>query len=228
MKTQLTLGDLITPARVRRAGDSELPILSMTMRGGLVDQSKKFKKRIASADTAPYKRVLREQLVVGFPIDEGVLSFQSLYDEAIVSPAYDVWDLCKPNIVDWRYLERLLRSPRALAFYKAKLQGTTARRRTLPDEVFLALPLELPEVELQHRALEMFEKADSLHRRRQEAIRLANDFLRSESPRVLRRLQPLRRWSHEKVNQVFTGSARTRCTHGARAPWRIPIPVGGH
>jgi hypothetical protein len=41
------------------------------------------------------------------------------------------------------------------------------------------------------------------------------------SPWVLKRLQPLKRWSHEKVKQVFTLSARTRCTHGARTPWRI-------
>ncbi len=36
-----------------------------------------------------------------------------------------------------------------------------------------------------------------------------------ESPRVLRRLQPLRRWIHEKVNKVFPGSPRTCCSHGA-------------
>ena len=36
-----------------------------------------------------------------------------------------------------------------------------------------------------------------------------------ESPRALTRLQPLRRWSHEQVKQVFPRSARTRCAHGA-------------
>jgi type I restriction enzyme S subunit len=50
----------------------------MTMHEGLVDQASKFKKRVASADTAAYKLVRRNQLVVGFPIDEGVLSFQDL------------------------------------------------------------------------------------------------------------------------------------------------------
>ena len=37
-----------------------------------------------------------------------------------------------------------------------------------------------------------------------------------ESPRVLRRLQPLRRWSHEQeIKSFFPRSARTRCAHGA-------------
>ncbi|MGE3296065.1 MAG: hypothetical protein AB7I68_01815, partial [Porticoccaceae bacterium] len=42
---------------------------------------------------------------------------------------------------------------------------------------------------------------------------------RAEPPRVLRRLQPLREWSHEQVNvkSVFPGSPRARGSHGAGA-----------
>jgi type I restriction enzyme S subunit len=173
------LGDLIAPAKVRRAGHEDLPILSMTMRGGLVDQADKFKKRIASTDTSPYKRVLRDQLVVGFPIDEGVLSFQTLYDEAIVSPAYDVWDIRQPMHVVPSFLARVLRSPRALAFYRSKLQSTTARRRTIPDDLFLSLPIALPDVSVQVKVTTVLDKVDSFRRKRQEAIRLADEFLRA-------------------------------------------------
>lgn len=173
------LGDLIAPAPLRRAGSDELPILSMTMHDGLVDQAEKFKKRVASADTSPYKRVLYGQLVVGFPIDEGVLSFQTLYEEAIVSPAYDVWNVLNPDVVCTDYLERFLRSFKALQFYKAKLRGTTARRRTLPDDIFLQLEVPLPAIEEQKRIVAILSKADSLRRKRQQAIRLADDFLRA-------------------------------------------------
>ena len=49
----------------------------------------------------------------------------------------------------------------------------------------------------------------------------------SESPRVLRRLQTLRRWSHEQeIESFFTRNARTRCAHGAGASWRVPLFVG--
>jgi len=179
MTRQVVLGDLIALAKMRRAGNEDLPILSMTMHGGLIDQADKFKKRIASADTSPYKRVSRDQLVVGFPIDEGVLSFQTLYDEAIVSPAYDVWDLRQPGLVASHFLERVLRSPRALAFYRSKLQGTTARRRTIPDDLFLSLPISLPDISVQVEVIAILAKADSIQRKRQQAIRLADEFLRS-------------------------------------------------
>lgn len=173
------LGDLIAPAPLRRAGTEELPILSMTMHEGLVDQAEKFKKRVASADTSPYKRVLYGQLVVGFPIDEGVLSFQTMYEEAIVSPAYDIWNVLNPDAVCTDYLERFLRSGKSLQFYKAKLRGTTARRRTLPDDIFLQLEVPLPSIIEQKRIVAILEKADSLRRKRQQAIRLADDFLRA-------------------------------------------------
>lgn len=161
---------LIEPAITERAGDKELPVLSMTMHNGLVDQAMKFKKRVASADTSYYKVVRRNQLVVGFPIDEGVLSFQDLYDEAIVSPAYDVWDLRDFKIVEPTYLERFLRSPRALAFYRAKLRGTTARRRTIPNDIFLNLQVPLPPIPEQRRIVEILDKADALRAKRRAAI----------------------------------------------------------
>ena len=81
----IDLSELITPAKKNKAGQrSHLPILSMTMKNGLVDQATKFSKRIASVDVSPYNAVKRGQLVVGFPIDEAVLSIQDKYELAIV------------------------------------------------------------------------------------------------------------------------------------------------
>ncbi|MEV6806452.1 restriction endonuclease subunit S [Streptomyces sp. NPDC051132] len=177
--TDALLGDIIKPATLRRAGTEELPILSMTMRDGLVDQADKFKKRVASADTSAYRVVDRGQLVVGFPIDEGVLSFQRLYDSAIVSPAYDIWELVDPNLVSRGYLEYYLRSPRALRYYRAKLQGSTARRRSLPRDIFLALPVPMPPLGEQKRIAAVLDQVDTLRAKRREAISLLGNLAQS-------------------------------------------------
>lgn len=137
------------------------------MHRGLVDQADKFKKDVASRDKSQYKVITREQLVVGFPIDEGVLAFQQAYDEAIVSPAYGIWDLTESELCP-NYLQKFLRSPSALAYYKAKLQGTTARRRSLPNPVFLELEVPLPPLPEQRRIAAILDHADALRVKRHE------------------------------------------------------------
>ncbi|MDH1767222.1 DUF1153 domain-containing protein [Comamonas aquatica] len=52
--------------------------------------------------------------------------------------------------------------------------------------------------------------------------------MENESPRVLRRLQHLRRWSYDQVKQVLARGARACRTHGAGAPSRLPFAVGSH
>jgi type I restriction enzyme S subunit len=151
----------------------------MTMHGGLVDQHSKFKKRVASHDTRDYKVVRRNQIVVGFPIDEGVISIQKLYDAAIVSPAYDVWDLRDSHEIVPEYLERYLRSPIALTYYRTKLRGTTARRRTIPDEVFLELLVPLPRPVEQRRIADILDKADALRAKRRAALAKLDAFAES-------------------------------------------------
>lgn len=167
------LGEVIKPAKTILAGNKEYPLLSMTMREGLVPPEQKFKKRVASEDTSGYKVVKEGQLVVGFPIDEGVLSFQNTYNEAIVSPAYGVWDI-KIDNVDSRYLEMYLKSPSSISYYIGKLRSTTARRRSLDRDSFLNLPVPLPPLEEQERIAGILDQADALRRLRARALEKLN------------------------------------------------------
>ena len=89
----MKLGDVIKKAKSARCGSDSYPILSITMRDGIVEQASRFKKSIASRDTGNYKVVEPGQLVVGFPIDEGVIYVQNFNYPGIMSPAYDVWDI---------------------------------------------------------------------------------------------------------------------------------------
>lgn len=193
------LAELIKPAPPIRVGQAEYPILSMTMRDGLVDQGNKFKKRVAGADLSAYKVVSAGQLVVGFPIDEGVLSFQRLYPKAIVSPAYSVWDVADPDAVDPTYLENFLRSPIALRYYVSKMRGTTARRRNLPTDLFLELGVPLPDVGKQGHIVHVLDRVDELRAKRREALDLLDELEQQIFLRLFGKAAGGNRWDRVSV-----------------------------
>lgn len=144
-------GDIISPAKnLRNSDGAVLPVLSITMHGGIVKQNERFKKVIASRDTANYKVVKRGQLVIAFPIDEGLIYTQEVADKGIMSPAYNVYDIDCTNI-NRHFLVTFLHSPFAMKYYKDKLRGTTQRRRMLPKEDLYALSIPLPPLPVQEQ-----------------------------------------------------------------------------
>jgi len=148
---RICIGEILEPSGGNKVGSKKLPVMSITMKDGLIDQSLKFKKRIASEDTSTYKVVYKDELVVGFPIDEAVLGFQSTYDAAAVSPAYGIWrikDSVRAN-VDVQFLELVLRSKSAIKIYKSKMQGAVSRRRSIPATVFKDIEIPFPSLEKQ-------------------------------------------------------------------------------
>lgn len=173
-----TLGNLIAPAKVIRCGKGSFPVLSMTMHDGIVLQSERFKKSLASIDQSDYKVVKRGQLVVGFPIDEGVLYVQKAADEGIMSPAYNVWDIDTEK-VDADFLELCLHSPQSMQYYKDKLRGTTARRRSIPTADLLALKIRLPDMQTQREAVAIMRKAEAVIAARQEQMNYFEQLVKS-------------------------------------------------
>lgn len=147
------LGGLISRAKIERCGERSLPVLSMTMHDGITRQSDRFKKVVASRNTSSYKVVQPGQLVVGFPIDEGVIYVQDFDEPGIMSPAYNVWNIDSAKVLPG-YLNAALHSPQSMSYYRAKLRGTTARRRTITDANLLALRIPLPDINEQHQIVE--------------------------------------------------------------------------
>ena len=178
MERTVELGTLITPAKTVRCGDGDYPVLSMTMHNGLVFQDEKFKKVIASKDTSDYKVVYRNQLVISFPIDEGVLAAQRITDAGIVSPAYGIWDIDQAKILP-EFLEYALRCNRAIQYYKAKLRGSTARRRSLPTPTLLTFSVPLPGLERQLEILDRIHKAKRLVTLREQELQALDDLIKA-------------------------------------------------
>ncbi|MBT4713967.1 MAG: hypothetical protein HOB84_04270 [Candidatus Marinimicrobia bacterium] len=179
MNIFVPFGEIFEIAPRELAGRQDLPVMSITMRDGLIDQNKKFKKRIASNDISPYKVVRKGNLVVGFPINEGVLGFQHSYDRAAVSPAYDIWQVTGIHPVDIKYFERILRAPMARAIYAAKMRGTTSRRRTIPKDIFRQITFHLPPLSEQKHIAVILDAADALRQKDKALIAKYDELLKS-------------------------------------------------
>ncbi len=173
------LGEIVVQSGRHRAGDQDLPVLSITMKHGLVDQAEKFKKRVASSDTSNYHIAYKNELVVGFPIDEGVLGFQTKYPAGIVSPAYDIWKLRNEADCHIPYLERYLRSSYARSQYASRMQGAVARRRSLTKGDFLNLEVPFPPLDDQIRIAHLLGKVEGLIAQRKQHLQQLDDLLKS-------------------------------------------------
>lgn len=173
------LGEILEQSGRDRAGDQDLPILSITMKHGLVDQADKFKKRVASSDTSNYRVAYKKELVVGFPIDEGVLGFQTKYPAGIVSPAYDIWKLRSEVDSHIPYLERYLRSAQARGSYASRMQGAVARRRSLTKTDFLNLEVPFPPLNDQIRIAHLLSKVEGLIAQRKQHLQQLDELLKS-------------------------------------------------
>lgn len=174
-----TLSEILDQSGRHRAGNQDLPVLSITMKHGLVDQADKFKKRVASSDTSSYRIAYKNELVVGFPIDEGVLGFQTKYPAGIVSPAYDIWRLKSNADCHIPYLERYLRSPQARSLYASRMQGAVARRRSLTKTDFLNLEVPFPPLDDQIRIAHLLGKVEGLIAQRKQHLKQLDDLLKS-------------------------------------------------
>ena len=155
-----TLGDFIERVVPKRCGEKEIPVLSVTKERGMVFQDDRFDATVVSRDKSNYIIVPRGFLVQGIHIDESNFGIQNLIDEGIVSPAYKLWKF-KSNDVVPELIEYYLRSEMAIKYFKRHFLGATVPRRQVIKKVdFLAMPLNLPNIETQKRYFSIYQQAD--------------------------------------------------------------------
>lgn len=121
-----------------------LPVLSCTKYAGLVDSLKYFKKQVFSENSATYKIVERGQFVYATNhIEEGSIGYQDLYDAALVSPMYTVFE---PNaeVIDHQFLYMLLKTEAMRRVFEATTHSSVDRRGSLRWPEFAKLKISIP------------------------------------------------------------------------------------
>ena len=153
------LVDFVSRYKAEKANDTEYPILSITKEFGIVLQSDKFKKRIASDDTSTYKIVPKGKLVQGIHIDERNFAIQNIVDFGIVSPAYKIWNVDESKC-NSEVLAYALRSDYVMKYIKSKFTGSVKRRENINYEDFMKTPINLPDLETQNEFYKKMQQID--------------------------------------------------------------------
>jgi type I restriction enzyme S subunit len=145
------LSDLLIEEDVRAGKEDResFEVLSLTKRFGLVPQSERFNKRVATEDTSNYK-VVRQGWIAYNPyvIWEGAIHALRRAIPGVVSPAYLVW---RRREDDYGYLDYVLRSPALIRTYESLSAGAVNRRRSISKSDFLGIEVRCPPLPEQRR-----------------------------------------------------------------------------
>jgi type I restriction enzyme S subunit len=196
--------------------ERDLEVLSLTKRWGLLPQSERFDKRVATDDIAAYK-VVRTGWIVYNPyvIWEGAVHALRRAEPGVVSPVYPVWER---KADDGGFLDLLLRTPELIQEYERFAAGAVNRRRSIRKSDFLSIRVPCPPLHEQRRiarvlwmvqrAIERQERLVAFTAELKEAIihKLFTEGIRGE-PQKQTEIGPVpQSWKVEQLRAVLSRS----------------------
>jgi type I restriction enzyme S subunit len=158
---QKTLGDYFRYFSNRNGDEHDLPVLSCSKVHGIIRQSDKFDRRVASKDTSNYKIVERGDLVYDpMLLWDASIGFVDCVDRGLVSPAYYTFAFDEER-GHRDFFRHLLATHWVEHQYEAISQGTNTRRRKAPRAAFLGIEVDVPSLPEQKKIAEVMRTAET-------------------------------------------------------------------
>lgn len=155
----LPIGDIAEQVSGKNRDGSELPVLSCTKHHGLVDSLKYFGKQVFSKDLSTYKIVRRNQFAYATNhIEEGSIGYQDIYDEAVISPMYTVFNT--GDDINDRFLYLVLKTELYRHIFEANTSASVDRRGSLRWKEFSKIHVPVPSLDEQRAIVEIFDCCD--------------------------------------------------------------------
>jgi len=153
------IGKLASDVSVKNGDGVERPVLSCTKHQGLVDSLQYFSRQVFSENLSTYKIVNRGQFVYATNhIDEGSIGYQNLYDEALISPMYTVFQT--NEAIDDSFLYLILKTETYRHIFAASTSASVDRRGSLRWKEFSKIHVPLPSLDEQREIVKVFEIAN--------------------------------------------------------------------
>lgn len=154
------IGDFATRSKIINTDGTQLPPLSITKDRGVVLQSEKYKKQIAT-DLRKYVIARRGQFAFDpMSLYYGAIGRVASMEIGLVSPDYVVFDV--DDTIDKTFLNYLLRSPRQVAEYEAVAEtgNSFGKRRRVYWSVLEQMALHVPPLDEQRQIAAILSAVD--------------------------------------------------------------------
>lgn len=153
------IADVSREVSIKNKDDKALTVLSCTKYDGLVPSLEYFGRQIFSEDLSTYKVVPKNHFAYATNhIEEGSIGYQSILDEALISPMYTVFKT--DASVNDNFFFKLLKSYRCVSEYQARMEGSIDRRGGLRWDAFSIIKISLPSLEEQTAITNVLQAAD--------------------------------------------------------------------
>lgn len=173
------IGEVARHVSEKNGVGKALPVLSCTKHQGLVDSLAYFGKQVFSKNLETYKIVKRGQFAYATNhIEEGSIGYQDIYDKALISPMYTVFETGKR--VDDRFLFLIVKTELYRHIFESMTSSSVNRRGSLRWKDFskILIPLPLPEeqavivkaFETVDCELNLLEKKSDLYRKQKKGL----------------------------------------------------------
>ena len=175
----LALGEVLEEFDEKLGSRPEPTVLTLTEKNGFVSQEERFNKRLATEDTSGYKVVHRYDIAFNpYLLWAGAIAQNIDWDEGIISPAYPTFKV--KDGFDPRYVNYRIHSEPMRLRYDVISFGAVPRRRRAATDRFLELDAgAFPNLKEQRRISAILDTAHAILLKRQQAIQLADEFLRT-------------------------------------------------
>ena len=156
-----TLDTFLQELNERTEENDQYPVLTSS-KSGLYLQSDYFNKQVASRDNTGYKIIRRGQFTYRAMSDTGEFfpNMLECADVGIVSPAYPVFKISRPELIDPNYLKYFFRSDSFQHSIASFAQGST--RTSVKFGKMKTVSIELPDLEMQARIIEILDRASKI------------------------------------------------------------------
>jgi len=153
------IGEIAEQVSEKNRDGNELPVLSCTKHQGLMDSLAYFGKQVFSKDLSNYKIVKCGQFAYATNhIEEGSIGYQDLYEEALISPMYTVFET--GDQINVHFLHLVLKTELYRHIFEANTSASVDRRGSLRWKEFAKIHVPLPSIEEQETIVRVFEAAD--------------------------------------------------------------------